>query len=94
MRQRQREPLMLHSEIDAKLVLVSARNSRGADHAVSRHHNSRASLRVRALSVRHPGNNLRSAIVRHQSLSPFMFFDSAVNSATRRSANQRARMML
>ena len=56
---------MLHSEIDAKLVLVSARKSRGADHAVSRHHHSRASLRVRALSVRHPGNNLRSAIVRH-----------------------------
>ena len=61
--------------------------AQGGLYAVSRHHHSRASLRVRALSVRRPDNNLRSAIVRHQSLSPFIFSSAAINSATRRSAN-------
>ncbi|MFY9787047.1 MAG: hypothetical protein WAK08_15180 [Pseudolabrys sp.] len=68
-------------------VGATALIAQGGLYAVSRHHHSRASARVMALSVRHPGNNLHSAIVRHQSLSPFIFSSAAINSATRRSAN-------
>ena len=47
-------------------VGATALIAQGGLYAVSRHHHSRASLRVRALSVRRPANNLHSAIVRHR----------------------------
>ena len=49
---------------------------------VSRHHQSRNSCRARVPSAGWSGRDLRSAIVRHRSLSFFMFSSAAFRSAT------------
>jgi len=49
---------------------------------VSRHHQSRNSCRARVPSAGWSGRDLRSAIVRHRSLSFFIFSSAAFRSAT------------